>query len=261
MLSCAEPGATFPAECAVRSRRGLGPSAAHGAGADHRQEDSSSTSSMATKSRRKPAWAAASTPSCRPASSPSAACCRANEAIEAIKNAIKKTYGKRGEAVVQKNFAAVDADARPSARSDSSRAASPALFDILPAVPARAPALRSQCARRDHRRPRRRSSGQRPARRRHLPHRHRTVGEAQHRARRFRCGTRSFASSAASASWFARTRSSAPRSTTPRCWRGARRIQGCNGRAGGNSKDLQVYACRSRRKTAPAARSASKSAR
>ena len=31
------------------------------------------------------------------------------EAIAAIKNAIQKTYGKRGEAVVQKNFAAVDA--------------------------------------------------------------------------------------------------------------------------------------------------------
>ena len=31
------------------------------------------------------------------------------EAIAAIKNAIEKTYGKRGEAVVQKNFAAVDA--------------------------------------------------------------------------------------------------------------------------------------------------------
>ena len=32
-----------------------------------------------------------------------------DEAIEQIKKAIKKTYGKRGEAVVQKNFAAVDA--------------------------------------------------------------------------------------------------------------------------------------------------------
>ena len=30
------------------------------------------------------------------------------EAIEAIKNAIKKTYGKRGDAIVQANFAAVD---------------------------------------------------------------------------------------------------------------------------------------------------------
>ena len=32
-----------------------------------------------------------------------------DEAIDAIKHAIEKTYGKRGEAVVQKNFAAVDA--------------------------------------------------------------------------------------------------------------------------------------------------------
>ena len=32
-----------------------------------------------------------------------------NEAIEAIKHSIEKTYGKRGESVVKKNFAAVDA--------------------------------------------------------------------------------------------------------------------------------------------------------
>jgi pyruvate-ferredoxin/flavodoxin oxidoreductase len=31
------------------------------------------------------------------------------QAIAEIKHAIEKTYGKRGEAVVQKNFAAVDA--------------------------------------------------------------------------------------------------------------------------------------------------------
>ena len=36
------------------------------------------------------------------------------EAIDAIKKAIKKTYGKRGEAVVQKNFAAVDGSPRQS---------------------------------------------------------------------------------------------------------------------------------------------------
>ncbi len=34
------------------------------------------------------------------------------EAIEKIKKAIKKTYGKRGEVVVKKNFAAVDASRR-----------------------------------------------------------------------------------------------------------------------------------------------------
>ena len=32
-----------------------------------------------------------------------------DEAIAAIKHAIEKTYGKRGEAVVQKNWDAVDA--------------------------------------------------------------------------------------------------------------------------------------------------------
>ena len=32
-----------------------------------------------------------------------------DEAIAAIKHAIEKTYGKRGEAVVQRNFEAVDA--------------------------------------------------------------------------------------------------------------------------------------------------------
>ena len=56
--------------------------------------------------------------------------------------------------------------------------------------------------------------GQRHARRRHLPDRHRAVGEAQHRARNPDLGRGRSASSAASASWSARTPSSAPRSTT-----------------------------------------------
>ena len=62
------------------------------------------------------------------------------EAIAAIKRAIQKTYGKRGDAVVQKNFAAVDASLAhlhevrvpPAAGSH---------FDILPAVPGTAPAF------------------------------------------------------------------------------------------------------------------------
>jgi pyruvate-ferredoxin/flavodoxin oxidoreductase len=60
------------------------------------------------------------------------------EAIEAIKYAIKKTYGKRGESVVQKNFAAVDATL-----SELFEVKVPgkvtALFDIRPPVPAAAP--------------------------------------------------------------------------------------------------------------------------
>jgi pyruvate-ferredoxin/flavodoxin oxidoreductase len=60
------------------------------------------------------------------------------EAIEAIKHTIEKTYGKRGVSVVQKNFAAVDA-----ALSHLHEVQVPgevtSLFDIRPAVPAAAP--------------------------------------------------------------------------------------------------------------------------
>ncbi|MGP8243806.1 MAG: pyruvate:ferredoxin (flavodoxin) oxidoreductase, partial [Bryobacteraceae bacterium] len=60
------------------------------------------------------------------------------EAIAAIKGAIKKTYGKRGDTVVQKNYAAVDA-----ALDHLHRVKVPekitALFDIRRPVPANAP--------------------------------------------------------------------------------------------------------------------------
>ncbi len=60
------------------------------------------------------------------------------EAIEAIKYAIKKTYGKRGEIVVQKNYAAVDAtlDHLHEVKVPGKVTA---LFDIRPPVPAAAP--------------------------------------------------------------------------------------------------------------------------
>jgi len=60
------------------------------------------------------------------------------EAIAAIKKAIEKTYGRRGEAVVRKNFAAVDAalshlhEVRVPAQATSR-------FNILPPVPPQAP--------------------------------------------------------------------------------------------------------------------------
>jgi pyruvate-ferredoxin/flavodoxin oxidoreductase len=60
------------------------------------------------------------------------------EAIAAIKHTIEKTYGKRGESVVRKNFAAVDA-----ALDHLKQVAVPdritAHFDIRPPVPAQAP--------------------------------------------------------------------------------------------------------------------------
>ncbi|MFB3917011.1 MAG: pyruvate:ferredoxin (flavodoxin) oxidoreductase [Terriglobales bacterium] len=60
------------------------------------------------------------------------------EAIASIKHAIEKTYGKRGEAVVQKNFAAVDStlanlfEVKVPAKATSK-------FDMRPPVPPQAP--------------------------------------------------------------------------------------------------------------------------
>ena len=63
-----------------------------------------------------------------------------DEAMAAIKKAIRETYGKRGEAVVEKNFAAVDqalAHLHPVAVPDQVTSG----FDVLPAVPHRAPSF------------------------------------------------------------------------------------------------------------------------
>jgi pyruvate-ferredoxin/flavodoxin oxidoreductase len=60
------------------------------------------------------------------------------EAIAAIKKAIQETYGKRGEAVVQKNFAAVD-QALSHLHEVKVPAKVTAVFDMLPPVSAQAP--------------------------------------------------------------------------------------------------------------------------
>ena len=60
------------------------------------------------------------------------------EAIEQIKKAIKKTYGKRGEAVVQKNFAAVDAALAHLEKVELPATAS-ADFDLIPSISSDAP--------------------------------------------------------------------------------------------------------------------------
>ena len=66
------------------------------------------------------------------------------EAIEAIKHSIEKTYGKRGESVVKKNFAAVDAALEPSPRSEGSRPRSPRCSTSARRFPPRRP---SSCRR------------------------------------------------------------------------------------------------------------------
>ncbi len=60
------------------------------------------------------------------------------EAIEQIKKAIKKTYGKRGEAVVQKNFAAVDAALAHLEKVELPSAAS-SEFDLIGSLSGKAP--------------------------------------------------------------------------------------------------------------------------
>jgi len=60
------------------------------------------------------------------------------EAIAAIKKAIKKTYGKRGEAVVKKNFAAVDSTLENLHRVEVPTQAS-STTELRPPVPAQAP--------------------------------------------------------------------------------------------------------------------------
>jgi len=62
------------------------------------------------------------------------------EAIASIKYAIKKTYGKRGDTVVQKNFAAVDATLEHLYEVTVPNKIT-SLFDIRPSVPAAAPSF------------------------------------------------------------------------------------------------------------------------
>ena len=60
------------------------------------------------------------------------------EAIEQIKKAIKKTYGKRGEAVINKNYAAVDA-ALAHLHKVELPAAPSSEFDLIPSISPAAP--------------------------------------------------------------------------------------------------------------------------
>jgi pyruvate-ferredoxin/flavodoxin oxidoreductase len=62
------------------------------------------------------------------------------EAIDAIKKAIKKTYGKRGESVVQQNFAAVDSTLA-NLHQVTVPAAVTSTEELRPPVPAAAPAF------------------------------------------------------------------------------------------------------------------------
>ncbi len=143
-----------------------------------------------------------------------------DEAIAQIKNAIKKTYGKRGDEVVQQNFAAVDETLAhlhevkvPSTVTSHARDAAGRLRQGA--------RLRQARHRDDDGQPRatccpsarsRWTAPGRPARR---------SGRSGTSPRRFRSGTRRSASSATSARWSARTPRSARRSYDPALLAGA----------------------------------------
>jgi len=66
------------------------------------------------------------------------------EAIAQIKKAIKKTYGKRGEAVVEKNYAAVDA-ALAHLEKVTVPASVSSEFDLIPSISDKAPEFVRRC--------------------------------------------------------------------------------------------------------------------
>jgi pyruvate-ferredoxin/flavodoxin oxidoreductase len=104
------------------------------------------------------------------------------EAIEQIKKSIVKTYGKRGESVVQKNFAAVDRTIDRLIRGEDSGHCDQ--HDRTAAAGTGAGAgVRAERPGTDHLRRRRHAAGLRDASGRHVPDGHRGVGEAQHRTR------------------------------------------------------------------------------
>ena len=110
-----------------------------------------------------------------------------DRAIEHIKQAIQKTYARRGEAVVASNFAAVDA-ALDHLQEVTVPATASSNWERPPPVPCRCARLRARGDRADAGRPRRRNPGQRAAGRRHLAVRHLGLGEAQRRRRRRHLG-------------------------------------------------------------------------
>ena len=124
VLDRAAPGATLLLNCRARRRTRSGTRCR----ARCRSRSSPSDIERVRDRRRadRPRGRASpggSTPSCRPASSRSPACCRASEAIERIKAAIAKTYGKRGAEVVERNQRGGRPRARGPAPGRGARAA------------------------------------------------------------------------------------------------------------------------------------------
>ena len=110
-------------------------------------------------------------------------------AIDAIKKATEKTYARKGKAIVEKNFPAIDSavanlhEVRVPAKAAGQRIR-------LTLVPDSAPRVRARRDRADPGDARRHAAGQRAAGGRHISGRHDALREAEHRRRRADLGIR-----------------------------------------------------------------------
>ena len=130
-----------------------------------------------------PAWARASTRSCRPASSRSPACCRATRRSTQIKNADQEDLRQEGRGDRPEELRGGRHDARAPARGQGARRRPRATRRDAADRVRRGARLRQARHRRDDGRQGRPAAGQRVPGRRHLADRHDAVGEAQHRPR------------------------------------------------------------------------------
>ncbi len=105
-----------------------------------------------------------------------------DEAIEAIKESIKKTYGKKGDQIVKQNYAAVD-QTLENLHEVKVPAQVTSTIEMPPAVSDKAPEFVKRTTAADHGRVRRRAARERHADGRHVPDGYRAVGEAEHRPR------------------------------------------------------------------------------
>ena len=133
-----------------------------------------------------------------------------DEAIAQIKEAIKKTYGKKGGGtVVERNYAAVDGALAALHEVKVPDKVTSTLRIAAAGARTTRPTFVKDVLGDDDRQPGRRAAGQRVAGRRHVPHRHHAVREAEHRPGHSDLGPGRSASSAACARWSARTPRSA----------------------------------------------------
>ena len=112
--------------------------------ADHREADPLLRDRRLRGRARRPAWAAASTRSCRPASSRSPASCRATRRSRRSRQSIEKTYGKRGAEVVAPQLRGRRPGARAPARGHGAGGGRRATHARPPLVSERGARLRAE---------------------------------------------------------------------------------------------------------------------